>query len=52
MREKRTTTLQGRLHDAKFPSFPDGYSIRKQKKNKFIPYHLIISKHKYYGIKL
>jgi hypothetical protein len=44
-------------HDAKFLSFffADGYFIHKKKKpNKFISYHLIISKHRCnnYGIKL
>jgi hypothetical protein len=39
-------------HDAKFPSFffrIDTPSTNKT--NNFIPYHSIISKHKYYGIK-
>ena len=41
-------------HDAKFPSFFFFFWViapSSNKTNKFIPYNLIISKHKYYVIK-
>jgi hypothetical protein len=38
-------------HDAKFPSFFWMDTPSTNKTNKFIPYHLILLKHRYYGIK-